>query len=163
MAIQRLVLDSILEDAYELIAIHSTLPSYRLAFLLNKNLEVKLSRTENDVLLNNKGISARFSLFRYEDIYQYNLYSLVENKCKIQNPLNAISNNELFAMTEHSSITSYLIPEFRNVDYFLKIETESSLFSTKSLIAKLLSITQVITAYAVDSLQLKSKNNLIFE
>lgn len=163
MAIRRLVLDSILEDEYELMAIHSSLPPHRLAFLLNKNLDIRLSRTKNDVLLNDKGIPASFPLFQYEDVFQYCMYSLVGNTCKTQNTLDSTNNNQLFAMIEESSIIKYLIPEFKNVDYFLKIETETDQFFTKSLISKLLSIPQVITVYAVDSFQLKSKNNLIFE
>lgn len=163
MAIQRLVLDSIFEDAYELMAIHSSLPPHRLAFLLNKYVDIRLSRTKNDVLLNNKGISASFPLFQYEDVFQYCTFSLVRNTCKTQNTLNSTNNNQLFTMMEESSVITYLIPEYKSVDYFLKIETETNQFFTKSLTSTLLSIPQVITAYAVDCNQLKSKNNLIFE
>ena len=61
------------------------------------------------------------------------------------------------------TISKYLIPEQKKVDYFVKISSESNLKSSKIIISKINAIAEVITAYTVSPNQLKSKNNLIFE
>ncbi|WP_299435708.1 IPExxxVDY family protein [uncultured Aquimarina sp.] len=164
MAIQRLILDTIVDDDYDLIAIHCSLASYRLAFALNKYMDLRLFRKNQDIKFEYDSHSANFPLFQYEDHFQYNTYSLLGNKfrTKIESSTSAVEG--LFSSTEEDNyVIKHLIPELKNVDYFLKIETETSQFSSKSLTAKLLSIPQIITAYVVDYTELKSKNNLIFE
>ncbi|MHA7056839.1 IPExxxVDY family protein [Aquimarina sp. M1] len=162
MAIQRLVLDTIMDDDYDLIAIHCSLASYRLAFALNKYINLRLFRKKNDVKFEYDSYSANFPLFQYQDHFEYNTYSLLGNKYRTKIQTAAVA--DLFASeSEDNYVTKHLIPELRNVDYFLKIEAETSQFSSKSLTAKLLTIPQIITAYVVDYTQLKSKNNLIFE
>lgn len=165
MAIQRLVLDTIAEDDYDLIAIHCTLASYRLAFILNKHLNLQLFRKKKDINFKYDTVSANFPLFQYHDHFKYNTYSLLGNKfrTKIDTSNASSATTDLFPMVEGLYATKYLIPELKNVDYFLKIEAETSEFSCKSLTTQLLTITQVITAYTVDYSQLKSKNNLILE
>ncbi len=163
MAIQRLVLDTIMDDDYDLIAIHCSLAPYRLAFTLNKYVNLQLFRKRGDIKFEYDTYSTAFPLFQYHDHFQYNTYSLLGNKfrTKIQTEIAPIKG--LFADVEDRYITEHLIPELKNVDYFLKIEAETSQFSSKSLTTKLLSIPQIVTAYVVDYTQLKSKNNLIFE
>ena len=164
MAIQRLILDTIEDDDYDLIAIHCSLASYRLAFALNKYMDLRLFRKNQDIQFEYDTYSANFPLFQYEDHFQYNTYSLLGNKFKTKIESNTAAVESLFTLAEEDTyVTKHLIPELKNVDYFLKIETETSKFSSKSLIAKLLSIPQIVTAYAVDYTELKSKNNLIFE
>lgn len=163
MAIQRLVLDSIPEDDFELIAIHSSLPPYRLAFLLNKNLEIRLARKKKDVLLKTNEIPLHFPLFQFEDVFRYHTYTLVGNTCRVEKMLNEPRTNQLFQTYNSSTVTKYLIPEYKNVDYFLKIETENLDGVHGSLLPSLVSIPQIVTAYAVERSSLKSKNNLIFE
>jgi hypothetical protein len=53
----------------------------------------------------------------------------------------------------------YLIPERKEVDYFLKMEGEE--YGLKVL-AVLLSVPKVITAYRLETSKLKSKYNLIY-
>ncbi|WP_103866597.1 IPExxxVDY family protein [Aquimarina sp. I32.4] len=163
MAVQRLVLDAFADDDYELIAIHCSLASYRLAFLLNKNLKLKLFRKKEDIIFRYDDSIANFPLYRYDDHFQYNAYSLLGNKFQTQIESNTDISDGLFTTIENTFTTKHLIPELKKVDYFLKIETETSNFSSKSLLADMLSISQIITAYPVEYATLKSKNNLIFE
>ncbi|TPN87749.1 IPExxxVDY family protein [Aquimarina algicola] len=163
MAVQRLVLDSITDDDYELIAIHCSLPSYRLAFLLNKHLDLRLFRKKEDIHFKYDHVLASFPLYEYDDHFQYNTYNLLSNKfqSKIEYPKQA--SIDLFATEEDRYIVKYIIPELKKVDYFLKIQAETSSFSSKSLLSKMLLIPQILTAYQVAYAKLKSKNNLIFE
>ncbi len=163
MAIQKLILDILEEDEYELIAIHSSVASYRLAFLLNKNLNLHLFRKKEDINFEYNDFVANFPLYQYHDQFQYNTYSLLANKFSAKIESNNVISKGLFEDTENLYAVKYLIPELKNVDYFLKIEAETSKFSSKSLLAQMLTISQIITAYSVEYTALKSKNNLIFE
>ncbi len=163
VAIQRLVLDTITDDDYELIAIHCSLPSYRLAFLLNKHLDLKLFRKNKDINFEYDDVIANFPLYQYDDHFQYNTYNLLGNTFKTKTISEKSVPEGLFATSEDRYITKYLIPELKNVDYFLKIETESSTFSSKPILTHMLTVSQIITAYRVEHTELKSKNNLIFE
>ncbi|MBL0685426.1 IPExxxVDY family protein [Aquimarina mytili] len=163
MAIQKLVLDTLDDDDYELIAIHSSIASYRLAFLLNKNLNLNLFRKKKDINFEYDDITASFPLYQYHDHFQYNTYSLLGNKFGTKTVPEKPVSEGLFVNTEDSYTVKHLIPELKKVDYFLKIETEASNFSSKTLLTQMLSISQIITAYSVEYAVLKSKNNLIFE
>ncbi len=163
MAIQKLVLDTLEDDDYELIAIHCSLPSYRLAFLLNKNLNLNLFRTKEDINFEYKELTSGFPLYQFYDHFHYNTYSLIGNKFKTNKASQNTVADGLFSVPEDTFITTYLIPELKNVDYFLKIESETSNFSSKSLLNTMHSVSQIITAYTLDHAILKSKNNLIFE
>ena len=57
--------------------------------------------------------------------------------------------------------TYHLIPEYKKVNYFLKIDNET-VYNEKLILNKIQEIPQVITAYSIDADQLKSKDNLIF-
>lgn len=163
MAIQRLVLDTFEDEDYDLIAIHCSLASYRLAFLLNKYLNLKLFRKKEDINFEYGDLKANFPLFQYYDVFTYNTFSLLGNKFRTQVASSASISDGLFAAPSDSYATKYVVPELKNVDYFLKIEAEISAFSSKSLLVNLLTIPQVVTAYTVDHAQLKSRNNLILE
>ncbi len=163
MGIQKLVLDTIEDDDYELIAIHCSLASYRLAFLLNKNLNLNLFRKKDDINFEYDDLVASFPSYQYHDHFQYNTYSLFGNKFKTKIEPKISVPEGLFTATDDTYVTKYLIPELKNVDYFLKVEAETSLFSSKSLLTNILTVSQVVTAYMVEYKELKSKNNLIFE
>lgn len=164
VAVQRLVLDAFADDDYELIAIHCSLASYRLAFLLNKNLNLRLFRKKEDIIFSHKDLIASFPIYQFEDHFRYTTYSLFGNKFQTQiEQKNNIANGLFGASEEDTLVTKYVIPELKNVNYFLKIETEASNFSSKDLLLNMLKISQIMTAYTVDYAALKSKNNLIFE
>ena len=60
------------------------------------------------------------------------------------------------------STTSYLIPEKKKVDFFLKIEGCNNEEFIQNLVLELNKISQIITSYAIETTTLKSKENLIF-
>lgn len=162
MAVQKLVLDPF-EDDYELIAIHCSLESYRLAFSLNKFVNLRLKRKQSDIHFQYKESTASFPFFQYKDPFKYTTYSLVKNKFKSQVTEPIQAQQGLFAEPEKKYVTKYLLPEVKNVDYLLKIETDVSELSSKLLLHNLQQIPQLVTAYMVDYTNFKSKNNLIFE
>jgi hypothetical protein len=56
----------------------------------------------------------------------------------------------------------FLLPEFKKVDYFLKIENNEDTMNVSKIQILLNTIDNVSTVYTVDTNQIKSKNNLIF-
>ncbi|SNR42094.1 hypothetical protein SAMN06265371_102472 [Lutibacter agarilyticus] len=144
------------EDDYSLVGIHSTEEDYRLAFLLNQHLNTKLTRYKNN--LDFKNLDAEFPLFEFKDENSYINYYLINNKHKqfVQNQ----ENPGLFG--GNYSTIYYLIPEKKNIDFFLKIEGCYRESFIKNLIDKLNALNQIITSYAIDTTTLKSKDHLIF-
>ena len=54
------------------------------------------------------------------------------------------------------------MPEYKNVNYILKIDYQTDFNKQKRVIDTILAIPQIVTAYSVLPETLKSKTNLIF-
>jgi arabinogalactan endo-1,4-beta-galactosidase len=55
-----------------------------------------------------------------------------------------------------------LIPEQKQTDYFLKIQTEAEFIDLPELVQKIKELPSVLAAFSINPEQLKSKENLIF-
>ena len=153
MAVYKLLSEEYDEIDYQLIAIHTTLEDYRLAYFINKNLPVLFSKSKNDVSIKSNAIETQFSRFVYEDENKDVTWNLVQNKNDYSQEDFAI-NTGLFTDSKTKISTKiYLIPEYKKVDYFLKIE------NTISVLKK---INKISTVYTVSVDNIKSKDNLIF-
>ena len=160
MAIHKLHIDEFDEVDYELIAIHTSLEDYRLAYFLNQKLPILLSKSESEIQINIKEGVTFFSRFIYENTNNDSCWSLVQNKNEVTTLTNN-NNQNLFGESSFEVATkAFLLPELKQVDYFLKIENSDTKIDT--IISTLNSITQISTVYSVDSNSIKSKNNLIF-
>lgn len=160
MAVRKLSLgDFFEEEQYALIGIHCTIEDYRLAFLLNQALDLKLKRKQEDIC--NPSQNSNFSIFEWYDDKQLITYNLVSNICKVQGNNIAPDLNSLFSSDALNTQTHYLVPEYKTVNYLLKVETEFQ-NKEKIILNKTLKISQIITAYSIAVNELKSKNNLIF-
>ena len=162
MSVNKLVLDSFEEDAFYLCAIHSSLPSYKMAFLLNKHLGLQFARFNKDIeVVSGQGTEV-YPCYVFEDKENYTGYSLLKNKCIFENSI-TVENGDLFANELAQQTIKNLIPEYKKVDYFLKIETDNFNYSMRLLISKITMINQVIASFEVDYETIKSKTNLIIE
>ncbi|MDO7172023.1 IPExxxVDY family protein [Mariniflexile sp. AS56] len=160
MAVHKLILDDVFEEVdCTLIAIHCTIEDYRLAYLLNKNLSTNLNRKSSnlDFCVDN----ATYSVFEWEDSKYLTTWCLVSNIYKTE-VYKQDNFNSLFNTEEKVIETIYLVPEYKAVNYFLKIDNEFNLSEEKRILDKILDIPQVATAFSIDINQLKSKDNLIF-
>ncbi len=145
-----------LEDDYSLIGIHSTEEDYRLAYLLNNYLKFKLTRYKDYLDFHNS--TAEFPLFEFKDEANFINYYLINNKY-----IELVDNqNKEGLFGGNYSTTSYLIPEKKKVDFFLKIEGCNNDKFIQNLVNDLNKISQIITSYAIETTSLKSKENLIF-
>ena len=159
MALHKLQVDDFYDDSYKLIAIHSRLEDYRLAYLLNKHLELRLERKEKDIDF--KYLESSYSIFEWDNETEYILWNLISNVCKKEED-SLYSSGTLFSDNEKVLKTFHLISEYKKVDYFLKISEESQSINEKIILSKLQDIPQIITSYTVDPLKIKSKDHLIF-
>lgn len=160
MAVRKLLLDDFVDEInYALIGIHCTLEDYRLAYLLNKHLKINLKRHKEDLDFEN---GTSYSFFEWEDTAQLTTWSLVSNVSKIE--IDTIANEiSLFEDQEKVTKIVHLIPENRNVNYFLKINDDIHKSNKSIRISNnIQKIPQIITAYNIDANLLKSKDNLIF-
>lgn len=160
MQVHKLTLDEFDEIDYQLIAIHSPLEDYRLAYYLNQNLPINLKKSHCDILIRDKGGETQFTRFVFEDTKDI-AWSLVQNQNNAFIPSVNV-NQGLFADSYDFSAKIYLIPEFKKVDYFLKIENGEVAIDTGTITNSIKKINRVSTVYAVNVEKIKSKNNLIF-
>ncbi|GAA4801331.1 IPExxxVDY family protein [Litoribaculum gwangyangense] len=158
MAVHKLNFDDAFDEVlYTLIAMHCSLEDYRLAYLLNKNLGISLKRKSED--LDYSSGLASYSIFEWEDSKQLITWNLVSNICKTQ-IIQKADYQSLFNTTQTK--TFYLLPEYKAVNYFLKIDSEFSFSKEKFILNHILSMPQIVTAYSINTNQLQSKENLIF-
>lgn len=162
MAVHKLAFDDFDEINYQLVAIHTSLEDYRLAYFINQKLPIKLSSTNNDVQIDLKLGAAKFTRFYYHDIEKEISWNLIQNKNEvIQNKKG--NNQDLFTNVKMEVSTKvFLLPEFKKVDYFLKIDNTEEVMDSAAIQLQLNTIKHISTAYSVDILKIKSKNNLIF-
>jgi hypothetical protein len=161
MAIHKLHLEEFDEIDYQLIAIHSSLEDYRLAYYINQNLPINLKKENCNIQISNKEGETQFTRFVFEDSKDI-VWNLVQNKNDVFVP-SQNSNQGLFAETNNKFSTKiYLIPEFKKVDFFLKIENGEVNIDVSKITNCIKKIERVSTVYAVEVEKIKSKNNLIF-
>ena len=158
MALHKLLVDDFYDDTYKLIAIHCGLEDYRLAYLLNQSLDLRLQRKAED--LDMEYLKASYSIFEWNNVSQYVTWNLVANVCKKEE--DSLYSTGLFQTNEKVIKTFNLVPEYKKVDYFIKISDEIQNVNEKLILNKLQNIPQIITSYTVNPTKLKSKDHLIF-
>ena len=156
MQVYALGLDDFCEEEYSLIGIHTALEAYKLAYLLNKNLQTQFQKSEKDLEFEKEKNKASFSTYNFSNLtYDFDWF-LIANSFKTENKTAA---NELLLTTETKT---YLIPEKKKVDFFIKISGDLSYELLSETVDNIKKIDQVITSYSVDKNTLKSKDFLIF-
>ncbi|KQB43417.1 hypothetical protein B6A10_01285 [Flavobacterium sp. L1I52] len=162
MAVHKLSLDEFDEIDYNLIAIHTSLDDYRLAYFINQKLPINLAKSEDEVHINVKEGETMFSRFYFYDEENTVSWNLVQNKNEVV-PDNNFQAQDLFSNTEEGiSAKAYLLPELKKADYFLKIDNTDDSIDVNTIKTILNTIDNITAVYTVETKQIKSKNNLIF-
>ena len=157
MAIHKIQINDFISDDYELIAIHSSLEDYKLAYSLNVVLSIQLSKNLSYVEIAIPEGKSAFGNYIFDDEESDVQWSLIENKTTI-----VTSKKKSSQLFDQVDITVFLLPEYKKADFLLKIENIDYQFDEVDMIEKILSIKNVTTAYTIETTNLKSKNNLIF-
>lgn len=157
MQVHSLVLDDFYQEEYSLIAIHTTLEDYRLAYLLNRELKINLKKDSFNLDFENERSNVSFSFFKYlNTTYDFD-WSLVSNSAKDTEKKSPSDRLLLFTETK-----TYLIPEKKNIDFFIKISGDVPFEFVSETVQKIKEVSQIITSYQIDTNTLKSKDFLIF-
>lgn len=159
MTIHKISLNDFECDDFILIAIHSVLDDYRLAYQLNKNLGVLFEKNNNSIPFQIKNNKVYFTRFTFETTENESIWELIQNQVKTEEKTNAFENN-LFE-TETFTQKAILIQELKKADYLLKIE-ENNQINTEKIVKKINKIEGVSTSFTVDISKIKSIQNLIF-
>jgi len=110
MAIHKLDLDEFDEIDYHLIAIHTTLEDYRLAYFINQQLPVNLSNSNEEILISIKEGETQFSRFYFDDEDNFISWNLIQNKNEVIGQ-NEIINQDLFSNSSQEVATKvFLLP-----------------------------------------------------
>ncbi|NNE03087.1 MAG: IPExxxVDY family protein [Eudoraea sp.] len=142
------------DDTFSLVAIHSSLEDHSMVFMLNNFLKTGFKRKRKDLILT-EAIS--FPIYDWEDSTHDRYWTCMVNSCEIEESYNA---NDLFG-SEVGISKHHLIPEYKEADFFLKIEQDGT-FYEEEVIRQVSSIPQVITAYSINSKELNSIENIIY-
>jgi hypothetical protein len=158
----KLSIEDFEEDDFLIIAIHTSLEDYRLAYFLNLNLNIFLSKNKNDIELNAKEGKTTFSRFTFEDKEKFINWNLIQNKNEIEISENKNRQDLFTGFKNKFSASAFLLPEYKKVDYFFKIENVEREIKINTIVSKINNIENIKMVYAIDSENIKSKNNLIF-
>lgn len=162
MAVHKLDFGEFDEIDYHLIAIHTSLEDYRLAYFINQKLLINLSKNKNEIQINIKEGETKFSRFYYYDEEKAVSWNLVQNKNEVIQQKNDNGQGLFSNVSMEVSTKVYLLSEFKKVDYFLKIENAAEEINLASIQALLNTIDNISTSYVVETDKIKAKNNLIF-
>lgn len=144
--------EDLLEDtSFSLFAIHSNLEDYALTYHLNQSCGLRLSRNRVDVEIQGE---TTFPCFQWNDRAHFREWTLFSNRGRGAE----ISTSSGLFPEEPAFRWHFLIPEKREVDYFLKLEGETA---QENMVDNLRSVPYILTAYALEPAGLKSKLNLI--
>ncbi|MFM7018272.1 IPExxxVDY family protein [Flavobacterium sp.] len=162
MAVHKINIEDFEEEDYYLIAIHTSLEDYRLAYFLNRELGISLSKNKFDIGTQVKKVKTSFTRFTFDDEQKLVLWDLVENK-KVVETNEIEANIDLFSNTKSSfSTTTYLLPEYKKVDYIVKIGNAENEIDLDQVISQISKIEAIKLVYSIAKDNIKSKNNLIF-
>jgi hypothetical protein len=156
MQTHSLSLDILSDEEYSLIGIHTTLEDFKLAYLLNKNLGTRFCKSKKDLSFEKMPEKTSFSLFNYSNINYDFEWFLLANSSKKE------TQTGLSQLLLTSETKTYLIPEKKKVDFFIKIAGSVQYSFVVETVNKIKTIDQVITSYSIDKNTLKSKDFLIF-
>ena len=127
---------------FELLGIVSPIREYRMAWLVNQELELNLVKADDLELefLN----SEKLEIAKYFLSLPHGFIQLLKNK--------ALNSSQQLA---------YLIPELKNLDYFLLVQDETEQLDLSNFMEKLSRNPLVQSIVRIDISKLKSKENLL--
>lgn len=159
MAVRKIIFQEEEPLHYHLLAIHSVLTDYRLAFFLNKHLNIELKRAFEDLDISRQ--DGFYSFFQYEDEDNLLNWNLISNS-SYTNVKNEIKESLLFKNTQVEIKKFKLMNELSQVDFFLKIEYHTDHININQIIKSINEIPNIISVYSLNLNNIKNKENLNF-
>ncbi len=154
-------LEEELHNSFSVIAIHTGFKPSHLAYSINKYLNIQLQRSKDDLDLKKGNTDFYFPLFEFVDENLQHQYDLVGNRSIQIGKLDGIIHYE--GLGSNVQEIGYLIPEYRKVDYFLKVDLDDNLVPLQQAVNTINDIKGIQSAYVINNSLIKSINNLIFD
>jgi len=156
MSIKFHKLDFINDEKFFLIALHSNVEIFFLAYLLNKNLKTSFKKMKYNIISNENNYL--FERYQSVDQNKREKMDLFSNKSALKKNQTV---DQVFSLFDSSYFKKFFfINEFKNVDFFIK---KDSINNLDLLIKKIKLIEEIESSYLVDEKLLKNKQNLIFD
>jgi hypothetical protein len=156
MAIHRLHLDQEDED-FALFAIHCGEAPFKMAFLMNQSLKWQLKREREDICVVRSGKQQQYPKYRYVSRHDQIDHLLLSN---VDRPDEETAPEQLLglfdALNGPSYSATYLMPEFKKVDYLLKVEAPLAEGEIKLLVEHIKSIKEVVSTYVIPHNKIKN-------
>jgi hypothetical protein len=156
MAIHRLHLEQEDED-FALFAIHCGEAPFKIAFLMNQSLKWQLKREREDICLVRSGKQQQYPKYRYVSRHDQIDHLLLSN---VDRPDEETAPEQLLglfdALNGPSYSATYLMPEFKKVDYLLKVEAPLAEGEIKLLVGQIKSIKEVVSTYVIPHNKIKN-------
>ncbi|UII29973.1 IPExxxVDY family protein [Fulvivirga ulvae] len=128
------------EYEFELIGVIASVKFYKLAWAINKKLDIRLVKQEDYTIEMKGGGKTSFSNYLYQ----------VDGKCF-----------RLFRNRSVEGENAYLIPELPHFDYVIKIDEQSQSFAKEEILKELKEVTWIEYIAAIEVEKLKSKDNFL--
>ena len=156
MSIKFHKLDFINDEKFFLIALHSNVEIFFLAYLLNKNLKTSFKKMKYNIISNENNYL--FERYQSVDKNKREKMDLFSNKSTLKKNK---TTDQVFSLFDSSYFKKFFfIDEFKDVDFFIK---KDSINNLDLLIKKIKLIEEIESSYLVDEKLLKNKENLIFD
>lgn len=137
---KKITLTDYIDFEFALIGICSQEDDFKMAFGLNKSLELDFERVKDIELIAGKQKNQiNFSCFYYQDPESELEYYLITNR----------------------AATGILIPEHKQIDYLLRIVGENELYDDEAILDKIREMPQVMTTILMDAKSIKSIENIL--
>lgn len=137
---KKLLLELDSDYDFKLMGIVTTAEVYRLGWLMHAKLRLFVERMEDvEIHVPKKAATAYFPLYEFQDEEQRLEYFLLGNR----------------------SDGNFLVPEMKQINYWLMIRGVFENLSTTKLLSRVKSLPQIQTALWINPSELKSKDNLM--
>ena len=146
-----LKLDSSIQEKFKIVAIHSNLKIFSLAFQINKYCFTNFVRSENDLTIEN---SFNIPHYNWKNKQKGIDFELFVNKLNVEVKETKLTDS-LFSFTNTKELS--LIESYREIDFFIK---QNCYFSTSNLIDKMSEIPNISLVYKVPNNELLENFNL---
>jgi len=157
-----------IEYDFSIIGIKTILDDHALAYHLNRKINTYFVRSEKDLDIQSKSENelSYFSHFIYQNEEEMEEWHLISNKYNTENNFSEEAKEslqDLFSQNQQSTqITRYFIPENKEINYILRIDSIENKMRVDDLVNKIRAISSITTAYSIEYNTLRSKRNLIF-
>jgi hypothetical protein len=147
---------SIEEEFFSLIAIHASIEDFQLAYFINKNCNTRFKRKHN---LFSSHLKKEINALVWENSWdEETFWYLFSNKYESSKTMT--TNNPGLLFENENQMDLYIIPELKQVDYFIKIPNNNN--NNNLYTKKIKELPEIQTAYNIHEDSLNSSKNLIF-